>query len=96
MSSVYEPQKLKEEAVKNMMIVETAINVEALIKLLVSKGIIANVEMDYIRSELKSSPKYKAVYEMYQQMINAAEVYEKDPQRYLQELLKAKLNGTIR
>ena len=95
-TSVYEPQNLKEEATKNMMILDTAVEIQAVVQLLVSKGIIANVEMDYMRNQTKDSPKYKAVYEMAQKAISAAELYEKNPQAYLQELFKAKLNGNLR
>ena len=56
MASLYEPDKLKEEAARNMMIVKTAINLQAVIELLTSKGIIANVELDYVRNNLKNSP----------------------------------------
>ena len=96
MASVYEPQNLKEEATKNMLILDTAIELKAVVKLLVEKGIIANVEMEYMREQIKNSPQYKAGYEMYTKMMNAAELYEQNPQAYLRELFNAKLNGTIR
>lgn len=93
---IYKPEELKEEAAKNMMIVDTAVEVQAVVKLLVAKGIIANVEMDYMRQEIKNSPTYKAAYEMAKKAVNLAELYEKDPQAYLRGLLGAKLNGTIK
>ena len=95
-ASVYEPQNLKEEAIKNMLLVDTAVEVQAAIQLLISKGFLSNVEMDYMRKQIKASPKYKAVYEMAQKAIRAAELYETNPQAYLQELFKAKLNGNLR
>ena len=49
-----------------------------------------------MRKQIKASPKYKAVYEMAQKAIRAAELYETNPQAYLQELFKAKLNGNLR
>ena len=78
-TSVYEPQNLKEEAMKNMMIIDTVVEVQAVVQLLVSKGLISNVEMEYMRKQKKDSPKYKAVYEMAQKAISAAELYEKNP-----------------
>lgn len=96
MANLYEPQNMKEEASKNMLILETAVNLQAVIDLLVSKGIIANIEIEYTRDKIKSSPKYKTAYEMYQNMINSAELYEKNPGKYLQELLKAKMEGRIK
>lgn len=96
MSSMYEPAKLKEEAAKNMLIIDTAMTLQALTQLLISKGIIAKVEMDYVKDELKQDPKYQAGYKMAQEMLKAAELYERDPQAYLRELFNAKLKGNIR
>ncbi len=93
MASIYEPDKLKEEAAKNMMIVETAINIQAVIELLTSKGIIANVELDYVRNNLKNSLQYKTAYETAKKMADAGELYEQNPQAYLRQLLEAKLQG---
>ena len=61
-ASIYEPQNLEQEAVKNMALMDTIIDLKALTRLLVEKGIVSNVEMDYMRQELKNSPEYKAGY----------------------------------
>lgn len=95
MASVYEPEKLKEEAARNMLMMDTAINLQAVIELLVAKGIIANVELNYMRDKLRNSPAYKTAYEMAQKMVKAAELYERDPQAYLRELLAAKMQGRV-
>ncbi len=95
MASLYEPQNLKEEATKNMLILDSAMTLQAIVQLLVSKGIIANVEIDYVKEQLKNSPDYKAAYKMYQDMMNAAKLYEQDPQAYLRGILDAKIRGKI-
>lgn len=95
MASVYEPQNLKEEATRNMLILDSAMTLEAIVQLLVSKGIIANVEINYVKEQLKDSPKYKAAYKMYQDMMDAAKLYEQDPQAYLRGLFDAKVRGKI-
>ena len=87
MASAYDPQSLKEEASKNVLILEAIIDLQAVMELLVSKGIIANVELEYMRDKIKTYPKYQAAYKMYQDMMNAAELYE---------LMSAKMEGVIR
>ena len=96
MASVYEPEKLKEEATRNMLIMDTALRLEALTRLLISKGIVSKVEMDYMREELMKDPKYQAGYKMAEEMMKAAELYEQNPQAYLRGLFDAKLKGNIR
>lgn len=95
MASVYEPEKLKEEATRNMLIMDTALRLEALIRLLISKGIVSKVEMDYMRKELMEDPKYQAGYKMAEEMVKAAELYEQNPQAYLRGLWEAKLKGKV-
>ena len=96
MASAYDPQSLKEETSKNMLILEAIIDLQAVMELLVAKGIIANVELEYMRDKIKSYLKYQATYKMYQDMMDVAELYEKDPQQYLRELLTAKMKGAVR
>ena len=95
-ASVYEPQNLEQEAVKNMALMDTIIDLKALTRLLVEKGIVSNVEMDYMRQELKNSPEYKAGYATAKKALELASLYKNDPQAYLQGLLNAKLNGSVR
>ena len=95
-ASVYEPQNLEQEAVKNMALMDSIIEIKSLTKLLVEKGIVSNVEMDYMRRELKNSPEYKVGYETAKKALELASLYKNDPQTYLRELLNAKLNGSVR
>ena len=96
MSSPYEPQKLKEEAAQKMLMIETAIEVKALILYFQSKNFAQDYELEPFRNQLRASPQYKAAYETAKKMVAAADLYENNPQAYLQELFKAKMAGTIR
>ena len=95
MSSPYEPQKLKEEAAERMFVIETAIEIKALIALFKAKGFVADCELEPFRKQLKESPEYRFAYEKAKKMVAAADLYENNPQAYLKELFKAKLNGAI-
>ena len=96
MSSPYEPTKLKEEAATKMLMIETAIEVKALIALFKAKGFVADCELEPFRKQLKESPEYRFSYETAKNMVAAADLYENNPDAYLKALFKAKLNGTIR
>ena len=95
MSSPYEPTKLKEEAATKMLIIETAVEVKALILYLQSKNFAQDYELEPFRKQLRASPQYKTAYETAKKMVTAATLYENNPQAYLQELFKAKMAGTI-
>ncbi len=95
MSSPYEPQKLKEEAAQKMFMVETAIEVKALIGLLKAKGFVADCELDEFRKQLRESPEYRFAYENTKKTVEAANLYETNPKAYMQALFKAKLEGRI-
>ena len=95
MSSPYEPQKLKEEAATKMLMIETVIEVKALILYFQSKNFAQDYELEPFRKQLRASPEYKTAYETAKKMFTAATLYENNPQAYLQELFKAKMAGTI-
>ena len=95
MSSPYEPQKLKEEAAQKMLMIETAIEVKALINLFKAKGFVADCELDEFRKQLRKSPEYCFAYENAKKMIEAANLYETNPTAYLQMLFKAKMEGRV-
>ena len=46
-----------------------------------------------MREKVKTLPKYKASLQYIQNINNAADLYEKDPQAYLKALFNEKLNN---
>ena len=96
MSSPYEPQQLKESANEKMLMLNTYIELEALISLFKAKGFVAECELEPFRKELREAPAYRNAYEKIQQILHAADVYEKNPNAYLHALWTAKLNGTLK
>ncbi len=91
MSSVYE--NFKEEAARDMLIMETGLMVEAVIQLLVSKGIISKVEIDYMKNELLKTPVYQLSYRAVQEKVKIAGLTEKYSEEYFRDFC-AKLNRT--
>jgi hypothetical protein len=96
MPDMYKPEQLKEDAVLKKTIIDTAIDVQSTLQLLIAKDIITKEELDEMRSKVRTLPKYKASLDYIDNINKAADMYENDPQAYLQELLKAKMDGKIR
>ena len=78
------------------IMLKTAIDIQALLQLLVKNNVITKEDMDYQRKVVSNNGKYKASLDYIQQnkeMFNRA---KDNPQEYLQALLKAKMNGDIK
>ena len=95
MADMYKPDKLKEDAAQKKMLIDTAVDVQVILQILIEKEIITKEELDIWRNRVKQFPKYKASYEMISKMLQAADIYEKNPQEYLRLIMDAKLKGWI-
>jgi hypothetical protein len=93
MADKYNPQSLKEDAIIKKTILDTAVDVQSALQLLISKDLITIEELNQMREKVKNLPKYKASYEVINKINNAANLYENDPQAYLKALFEEKLNG---
>ena len=91
----YKPQDLMLNAMKDMFVVETAIELAALIKLFKAKGFVAECELQPFRKELHEDPKYKDIYENAKAAFEAGKLYKQDPSAYLTALMTAKMSGKI-
>lgn len=96
MADVYKPEQLKEDAYQKKLMVDTAVDIQCALQILIEKGITTKEELDIWRTRVRNMPKYKASYEMIQKLLEAADLYDKDPQAYLKAIMAAKLNGTLR
>ena len=93
MADKYKPESLKEDAAMKQTIVNTAIDIQSVLQLLIHKEIITLDELNEMREKVKTLPKYKASLQYIQNINNAADLYEKDPQAYLKALFNEKLNN---
>jgi len=89
-----------EEALHELMIQETIVNVsvdiQALLRILVDKEIISKEEVAKYREEVRNSPKYKPVISKIQEERRGFQMATENPQEYLKALLKAKMNKDIK
>ena len=90
-------EKVKSEAQHLLLTTETMVAVEALARLLVSKGIISQAEVEDKMAELLTSPEYEygEVYNTGQKLLKIAQLIEDNPQSFLQKLIEAKDEGII-
>ena len=83
----------KTDIENKQMILNTAIDVQALLRLLVHKGIITKEEMNQYREEVRKSSKYKAAVTYVDQTLREIEMYKRDSRLYMQEMFKRKMQG---
>lgn len=74
------------------LILDTAIDIQALLRLLVERGIITKEEMNQFRQEVKESPKYRNSILYIEQTLTEIEHYKSDPQALLREMMRQKAN----
>lgn len=75
------------------MILNTAMDIQTLLRILVDKEIITREEVNKYRAEVRESPKYNAAAMYVEQTLAEIEAYEKDPQLRLREMLNRKMQG---
>lgn len=89
-----------EEALQDLQVQETilnvAIDVQVLLRILVDKEIITREEVAEYRKEVRNSPKYKVVSDDIQKQKIVFQAAKDNPQEYLQAILKAKMDGKIK
>lgn len=93
MADKYNPQSLKEDAVIKKIILDTAVDIQSALQLLVSKDLITIEELNQMREKVKNLPKYKASYSVIDKINDAVNLYENDPNAYLKALFEEKLKG---
>ena len=74
------------------LILDTAIDIQALLRLLVEKDVITKEEMNQFRQEVKESPKYRNSILYIEQTLTKIEHYKSDPQALLREMMRQKAN----
>ena len=70
---------------------KSAIDIQALLQLLVEKEIITREEMADARAKVKNAPKYKATATYLEEALRQVEYYEHNQQELLRDMLNKKL-----
>ena len=84
-------QNAKTDIENKKLILNTAIDIQALLRLLVEKEIISKKEIDRFREEVRNSPKYRNSITYVEQTLEEIKYYENDPQALLKAIMKQKL-----
>ena len=92
----YKPDQALHELATQQTIVDVAVDIQVLLRILVDKEIITREEVSRYREEVRNSPKYKPVLDEIQRQRQAFQTAKDNPQEYLQALLKAKMDGKIK
>ena len=78
------------------LILDSKIDSQVILQILVQKGIVTREEVAEMRKKVSSSPKYKASIDYLENANKQAQYYKDNPQEHLKDLFNAKMNGTIR
>ena len=86
-----------EEAKRNIqdkaVILNAAIDIQALLRLLVEKEVIGKEEINSQRQEVRESFKYRNAITYIEQTMKEIEFYEKNPDARLREMFRRKMEG---
>lgn len=75
------------------MILNTAIDIQALLRILVDKQIITREEVANYRNEVRESPKYQAAALYIEQTLEEIKAYESNPELRLKTMFHQKSQG---
>lgn len=89
----YKPENALHELATQQTIIDVAIDIQMLLRILVDKGIITKEEVNQYRQEVRNSPKYKSVLDEIQKQRQAFEYAKDNPQEYLKAMFNAKMNA---
>ncbi|MDO4328744.1 MAG: hypothetical protein Q4C66_05350 [Lachnospiraceae bacterium] len=89
------PDDALHELMTQETIINVAVDVQALLRILVEKEIITREEVKEYREEVRNSPKYGPVIEDIQRQRKAFQIAKDIPEAYLKAMFKAKMNGDI-
>lgn len=92
----YNPEQALQELMLQEQLVNQAVDVQVLLRILVDKEIITRDEVAKYREEVRSSPKYANTISKIDHQKKGFEAAQNDPQGYMKALLKAKLDGKIK
>lgn len=76
-------------------ILECAVDIQSLLRILVDKGVITRDEMEKSREEVRQSDKYRLPLEEVERQLSGFQKAKDNPNEYLKALFNAKLNGKM-
>ena len=91
----YKPDEALHELIIQEQLVNNAVDIQALLRLMVDKNIITREEVSAYREEVRNSPKYSETIKKIESQKALFENAKKDPNGYLKALFKAKTDGKL-
>lgn len=73
-----------------------AVDIQALLRILVDKDIITRDEVNAYREEVRNSPKYKPTLDTIKREKEGFTAAKQNPEEYLRTIFKAKMDGKIK
>lgn len=92
----YNPDEALHELMMQETVVNVAVDIQMLLRILVDKEVITREEVSKYREEVRNSPKYRPVIEDIQRQKAGFQKAKDNPEEYLRSLFKAKMNGDIK
>ena len=88
-----DPNEAFQELLVQEQLVNNAVDIQALLRILVDKKIISREDVFKYRNEVKSSPKYANAINIIESQKRLFERAKDNPQEYLKAMFKAKMDG---
>lgn len=85
---------IKEASLQGALI-DLKVETQVILQILVANGLTTKEEIDSMRSKIKNSSKYKAIYESINNIVEKAEYYKNNPEQHLKDLLQMKMDGKL-
>ena len=93
--NIYKPDEALHELYTQETIMQIAVDVQTILQILVDKEIVDREEVNMYRYRVRNSPKYKPAIEDIERQKIAFQKAKDNPEAYLKELFKVKLDGRI-
>ena len=92
----YKPDEALHELMMQENIMNVAVDIQALLRIMVDKSIINREEISAYREEVRNSPKYKPVLDAIKREKDGFTAAKQNPEEYLKAIFKAKMDGKIK
>jgi hypothetical protein len=95
-SDYYDLDSAQSKINQMKLMLDLRVKIDALEQVLVQRNIIGNNDIEACTKYLKVSPEYKALYDYLETQEKGVKNCKNDPQQYLRDLFKAKMDGSIK
>lgn len=92
----YDMDTALNEINEKKLLLDVKVETQLILQLLVQKEIVMRDEVQAMREKVKNSPSYRPLYEYLETAEQKANYYKGNPEQHLRDVLKAKMNGTIK